>query len=432
MLQTIPIPQEKYWISGLPPEYQDPRFLPDSNPFLAVFRRPGGQTAFRKAALPQVVADHLGAKDTYLSQCFFRRPNRQAANLFLADHCWVDLDTYRSALADQQPESASWQLLEYCDNNMIPLPTSVFSSGRGLYAKWSFSQPVPAAALPRLKLLNKFLADKLADWGADKKAVDCSRVLRLPGSINSKNGQPCRLLWPLNRPAVAYVFSDLCDEVFPFSQADWHEKRAQKAANSNQRPARPVSWAANWNWPVFRDLCRLASIRGWDLTGVPEGHRDLFAFLSACQLAKCLPAADLPARIEELLAPLIGDPAWSNKHLLEYCSTAIDKARDAAAGKKIEFAGRQVDPRYRHKKQTIIELLSITEAEQRELARLISAEEKTRRRQAKQAGKAAGKAAYRAEAVRRYEETGDLPPGKSPATIRRWRADIRNQERRKP
>lgn len=48
-------------------------------------------------------------------------------------------------------------------------------------------------------------------------------------------------------------------------------------------------------------------------------------------------------------------------------------------GERVEFAGAKMDPRYRFKNQTIIELLEITPEEERRLKTIISDDERRRR-----------------------------------------------------
>jgi hypothetical protein len=54
-------------------------------------------------------------------------------------------------------------------------------------------------------------------------------------------------------------------------------------------------------------------------------------------------------------------------------------AHEAAKGKKVQYSGFEVDPRYRFKNQTIIELLEITAEEEREMRTIVSDDERRRR-----------------------------------------------------
>jgi hypothetical protein len=71
----------------------------------------------------------------------------------------------------------------------LPLPPQlVVFSGHGLHAYWLLDKALPANEenIARVERLLKLLADVVA---GDPAVCECSRVMRLPGSHNSKNGE---------------------------------------------------------------------------------------------------------------------------------------------------------------------------------------------------------------------------------------------------
>ena len=78
----------------------------------------------------------------------------------------------------------------------------------------------------------------------------------------------------------------------------------------------------------------------------------------------------------------------------------IERAERAADGEKIEYGGRLVDPRYRFKTETIIELLGITEAEMRACGfrHLVSPEIRREQRREAEAQRRPGTAGVRSRA----------------------------------
>jgi DNA-binding NarL/FixJ family response regulator len=54
-------------------------------------------------------------------------------------------------------------------------------------------------------------------------------------------------------------------------------------------------------------------------------------------------------------------------------------AHQAARGERVQYGGIEVDPRYRFKNQTIIEVLEITVDEERQMRTIISNDERRRR-----------------------------------------------------
>lgn len=81
----------------------------------------------------------------------------------------------------------------------MPLqPSITVNSGRGTHAYWLLSEPIAASAATELQ----------RRWvhtvGADPAAVDLARVLRVPGSVNTKNGQRVTVeTWEPNRRYAA-------------------------------------------------------------------------------------------------------------------------------------------------------------------------------------------------------------------------------------
>jgi hypothetical protein len=74
---------------------------------------------------------------------------------------------------------------------------------------------------------------------------------------------------------------------------------------------------------------------------------------------------------------------WSEEYAAGKLSSVIRRTFGAFAGEKIEYQGRQVDPRYRFTNQRIIEELEIDFAEEREMRTIISDDERRRRDRAR-------------------------------------------------
>ena len=67
----------------------------------------------------------------------------------------------------------------------IPTPNFIIDSGRGLYLIWLIKK-VPSMALPLWKAVEEYFYRTLKEFGVDIQALDATRILRIPGSINSK------------------------------------------------------------------------------------------------------------------------------------------------------------------------------------------------------------------------------------------------------
>jgi hypothetical protein len=107
---------------------------------------------------------------------------------------WI-WDIYRvPRLAALPTSEAARNVLAYCSDTGTPLPSAVISSGRGLYAKWYWSKPVERADVGRLMGVNRALVRRLDRFGADPKATDATRVLRITGSHHTGAGRLVSLL----------------------------------------------------------------------------------------------------------------------------------------------------------------------------------------------------------------------------------------------
>jgi len=83
---------------------------------------------------------------------------------------------------DDTPEEIEQKLAQV----MLP-PTTVVASGHGLHAYWLLREALPATSenIAELEVLLRLLADHL---GGDLAVCEAARLMRLPGSHNSKNG----------------------------------------------------------------------------------------------------------------------------------------------------------------------------------------------------------------------------------------------------
>lgn len=333
------------------------------------------QRSYRLELMPDVIRAVDSRRDTYLSQAEFLRPNRRVVNLKQLSLAFLDLDVYRSEYQYHTPDQVCGLLLEFCDSNQIPIPSVLMSSGRGLYAKWFLSTPIPPQALPRWSSLQKHLAATLAPFGADKGALDASRILRLQGTVNTKNDEICRVLWPLHAEPKKYDFEQLCREVLPIPRDQIREsKKTQlyKISGGSQKGLSKFSPLRLW-WDRLGDVRTLAQMRG----GVKEGQRDLFLFLSSTALSWVVPPSQLNREVEVLAREFC--PGMSRTEAWAATGSVRKRAEAAAKGEKIEFNGQLVDSRYRISNEWIINALKITQDEISHLKTIIGKDEAKKR-----------------------------------------------------
>jgi hypothetical protein len=163
---------------------------------LAVFglkRRGGGLDTV--AAVPGIVPDGLdtvAGRDVYVTACTFKGKKKLASEAVAAPGLWLDLDP---------PKDRPVDLIEWRSDALLavtsctPSPTLIVDSGRGLWGFWLASLPVALdAENGRLvRAGNAALAARFARFGADSVG-DLARLVRLPGTTNTKTGRVARLL----------------------------------------------------------------------------------------------------------------------------------------------------------------------------------------------------------------------------------------------
>ena len=344
--------------------------------FSLLFQRPNGkrQQSYQVEKMPQVLSSLGFSIDIWMSQAEFFRMNRRIVNLARVGLLFVDLDVH--TLPNQRgksPESLTWALIEFCRQEGLPPPSLVLFSGRGLYAKWLLTIPVPRQALPRWNACQRQLVNRLSEFGADMGAKDASRVLRVVNTVNSKSGERVRVVYvhgSMENP-LRYNFEELCESLLPVSRYDLENQRKAKLGSvkgGNTSGLRSFS-GCRLAWDRLEDLRKLAELRG----GTPEGERmkTLIWQLNFLLLSGAAHSSQLWHEAAALAREI--DPNWSYR--TPELSTVYHKAKAYNAGEKIEIGGKLYPPLYTPKNQHLIDLFGITDDEQKQLKTIISTNE---------------------------------------------------------
>jgi hypothetical protein len=126
------------------------------------------------------------------------------------------------------------------------------------------------------------------------------------------------------------------------------------------------------------DLQRLKKLR-WFGEPMPD-FRDRWMFVAGVRISWLAITLVLQRELFALAREVGG---WTEGKTRSKLHAVFRTSREAAAGKKIEFAGVEWDPRYRLNNQTIIEWLEVTPEEEREMKTIISDDERRRRDRAR-------------------------------------------------
>lgn len=384
---------------------QEPRSLPKYGYWTLNTKTQSGGLRQRIYKLDQLefVLKHCNKDvDTYMSQAFFAKQNRRAINVSSITHAFVDLDIYNTDKAHFSRDQMVMAIRIFCEDEGIPAPTMIISSGRGYYLKWMWDNPLPrklagvfTAALQRLIYL-------FQGFGSDSKCRDISRILRVVGTTNSKSGTRAEILHieeEDGRP-ISYRFEDFCTEIFEHSFQDIREYREAAQERKKERkqysPAQIRSFRAwkarkaglhsnswlDWHWRVVEDILTLGAMRNQNGLGVPEGQRDIIGHLMGCNLAPVVQPGQLWLELVEH-SRMILPSGYIEGELRSHASTLLDRYKAAQEGKTVTYKGRQVSPVYTYSKDRMIELLEIERHEMKSMSALIDTREKYDRKNAK-------------------------------------------------
>src|SRR5262249_44594209 len=89
-------------------------------------------------------------------------------------------------------------------------PPHVTPSGHGLHPLWLFKEALPATT-ETIAEVEHLLRRLVELFGADRAAAECSRLLRLPGTHNTKHGEWIEVVTEVYEPERCYEVDDLRD-----------------------------------------------------------------------------------------------------------------------------------------------------------------------------------------------------------------------------
>lgn len=287
-------------------------------------------------------------ENIYISMSTFYKPMRRIETIKEIGSLFIDLDTYNTKFTKTQ---ILMNLEENYFNRSIPIPNLIIDSGRGLTLVWSIEK-VPYKALSLWKAVQEYLYSQLKEFGADRKALDVTRILRVPGSINSKSGTRVTIL---EKYEYKYTLREIQSEFLP----DLDENRQKKKG----RPKKVVYIHRERSLYQGRilDLVKLCELRNYDI----KGQREIILFLYRYYL--CYFYEDEQKALEDVLE--------LNKEFIQPLSEKeLIRATNSA-----EKVFKSKDKQYKYKNETLIELLEISEYEQTHMKIIIGKEEYKRR-----------------------------------------------------
>jgi hypothetical protein len=224
---------------------------------------------------------------------------RKENNLSRLAACYSDIDCGR-ADSDEPGAALDWRQAQHeaealADSGMIPQPSIMARSGRGVYLFWFLRDEKDPKKLPkawpekieRYKAINRALNERLRthQLPADPAAIDAARVLRVPGSIHRKAQRSVYYVIQLDIHGKGFVYTlpELADFLhLPALDGELPEKTRALAKPSKYRrvkekgkaPGRAAG-AKSLNAKRAQDLLLIQAWRGGFIKRgmkYPDGH----------------------------------------------------------------------------------------------------------------------------------------------------------------
>jgi hypothetical protein len=308
----------------------------------------------------------IGENNIYFSVNTFYSKFRNGDNIRHLRALFVDLDIEKEGLTREEVDKA---LEIKIKRGIIPRYTLKIDTGRGYHLIWNI-EDAPKQALPIWQKVENKLIENLKELGADRLVSDCTRVLRLTGTKNSKNGKECLLLENTQR---MYLLRNLF-EVYQEKE----EKEKPKTANSKAFKQRKILNCLNTYSLHFarkEDLLTLCNLRKWNLTGTRELVLFLYRYWSCTFLRETELALEHTLELNKRFTKPLGEQEVisATASAEKYYNSLMENKnvkKPYINGKFIGFNPRNT---------TLINWLNITKEEQKELKTIIDKEEKYRR-----------------------------------------------------
>ena len=289
----------------------------------------------------------LTGENIYITLNTFYKPCRRLECIKELNFVYIDLDYYKTKYTKEQ---VIMNLESNYFNKIIPATNYIIDSGRGLALLWNINK-VPSQALPLWKAIQEYLYHQLKEFGADRQALDATRILRVPGSINSKSKTVVSII---DEYDYIYDLREIQKEYLPELKPKEKKKGRPKKVNYVYRE-RSLYFAR------IQDITKLCELREYDL----RGHREIILFLYRYYL--CSFTEDVQKALEDVL------------ELNSMFIYPLKEKEVIRATRSAEKCYLDKNKEYKYKNDTLIELLEITEIEETYMTTIISKMEYKRR-----------------------------------------------------
>ena len=318
----------------------------------------------------EVVQEQQGKEDTYISPNSFYVPKRANENIRHYRALFIDLD-----LQEYSKNDAIYEIYILADKEVIPKPTMIVDSGRGLHCYWRIDH-APKGANYTWQELEDYLYRQLKYLGADLGATDSSRLLRLPDTINSRNKAECKVIEVNDNK---YSMYDLREKYLHYKS-----KKQYKKKDKQQDKGKIKHYFNSYTLHIARaeDLETLCRLRDYKVVGYRNKILHCWVYWRGIYTRDKNQLLDMALTFNnQFISPLKDTEV---KATVKSTSKAIEKFIDYEQGlrsgeDKRVSKGMREHGGYWYTNETLINMLNITEDEQKHLKTILGTNEKYRR-----------------------------------------------------
>lgn len=325
--------------------------------------------------LSSMVQQFKNKSDFFITPNTFYKPKRNVNNIRQFRALFIDIDC-----GEDNINSAAYRVFELSDNGVIPKPTMIIDSGRGIHVYWRIKN-APYQALNTWQELQDLFYTKLKSIGADIRATDGARLLRIPSTLNSRNSIECRVMYQDNK--LEYSMYDLRERYL-------HEKYKKSIARINKTNRRIIKNAFfnSYSLHIARaeDLETLVKLRSGNMSGIRNMALHCYAYWKGIYIRNVDELIEIVKEFNNSFNKPLKDSEVDA--VLRCIPKAIDSFLTYEQGIRCGLSkrvtkGMKDKGGYWYKNETLIERLNITEKEQRELKTIIGTRVKYERKNKK-------------------------------------------------
>lgn len=333
-------------------------------------------------SLRLVVEKLSGLENVFISSNTYYIPKRAVNNIRQYRSLYIDLDLKKYYKAE-----TVYMVYQMAYEDKIPMPTMIVDSGRGVHLYWRIKN-APYVAMRTWQELEDYLYHKLKFLGADILATDGSRLLRLPGTINSKNNAECKIITINNE--LEYSMYDLREKYLNYNPKKYQQLEFEQVKEYKKRNFKCINnkFFNSYSLHLGRaqDLKTLCRLRNNNVKGCRNFILHCFAYWEGIYTRDPI---ELEKKVIEFNNSFINPLKETEVQAILRCvpksiKRFIDYEQGIRSGEvKRVTKGMRDKQGYWYRNQTLIDKLEITSNEQKHLKIIIGTEEKYRRNNSK-------------------------------------------------